>query len=199
VRVSEAVTLSSNDVGRPLELSGYLIVSSHLVCVVDDEATARSGRPHYGVLLNRDAIDVLLNRSDIPPLGGSSVSLTGNITLKGTVTHTGIANFPLYVPYIYEFTFLNDFGAWAFQIGDTFKDIYLLPPPTVGPRSLSILKPLFDPALTVIQLKRLLESKNEHCVGRHLRGDAFSQVIATIQAAGFAWRAEESGISRGIP
>lgn len=98
MRVSEAVTLSGNDFGRPLELSGYLIVSSHLVCVVDDESTARSGRPHYGVLLNRDAIDALLDRSDIPRLGGSSVSLTGNITLKGTVTHTGIANLPLYVP-----------------------------------------------------------------------------------------------------
>lgn len=198
MRVSEAVTLSSSRFRRPLQLSGYLIVSSHLVCVVEDESTARSGQPHVGILVNRDAL-AALDTFDIPRLGGSSVSITGNVSLKGTVTHTGIPNLPLYIPYIYEFTLSNDFGTWTFQLGDTFKDIYLLPPPTVAPRSLSVLKPLFDPALTVMQLKRLLESEKEYCVGRHLRGDALSQVIAIVEAAGFDWRADECDIDRGVP
>lgn len=198
MRVSEAVTLSSSGFRRPLELSGYLIVSSHLVCVVEDEATARSGRPHFGILVNREAIGAL-NKPDMQFLGGSSVSLTGNIALKGTVTNTGIPTLPLYIPYIYEFTFSNAFGSWTFQLGETFKDVYLVPPPTIASRSLAVLKPLFDPALTVVQLKRLLESEKEHCVGRHLRGDDFSKVVATIEAAGFQWRADESEIDRGVP
>ena len=198
VRVNEAVALTAVDLGRPLELTGYLIVSSYLVCVVEDQSTARSGRPHFGVLVNRDALGAL-DTVDIQPAGGSSVSIVGNITLKGTATQTGIPGFPLYVPYIYEFTFATDDGAWAFQIGETFKDIYLLSPPTVAPRSMPMLKPLFDPALTVMQLKRLLESETEHRVGRHLRGDAFSRIVATIEAAGFKWRAEECEIERGIP
>lgn len=198
MRVNEALTLTARDCGRPLELSGYLIVSSHLVCIVEDESTARSGRPHFGVLVNRDAIKAL-DTVDIPPLGGSSVSFVGNITLKGTVTQTGIPSLPLYIPYLYEFTFSTDGGSWAFQIGETFKDIYLLSPPTVAPRSVAMLKPLFDPALTVIQLKRLLESEPEHCVGRHLRGEAFSRVVAAIDAAGLMWRADDSEIVYGVP
>ena len=198
MRVSEAVTLSNSQFRRPLELSGYLIVSSHLVCVVEDKSTAESGRPHFGVLVNRDAIEAL-NTINIPLLAGSSISIVGNISLKGTVTHTGISVLPLYIPYIYEFTFHNDLGSWAFQIGDAFKNIYLLSRPTVTPQSIATLKPLFDPTLTVIQLKRLLEGELEHCVGRHVRGDTFSKLVATIEAAGLLWRAEECEISRGIP
>jgi hypothetical protein len=198
MRVSEAVTLPSNAFRRPLELSGYLIVSSHLVCVVEDEVTANSGRPHYGVLVNRDAIDAL-NAIDLPLLAGSSVSLVGNIALKGTVTHTGISAFPLYIPYIYGFTFSNDIGTWEFQIGEIFRDVYLLSRPTVAPQSIALIKTLFPPSVTVMELKRLLESEPEHCIGRHLRADAFSKLIQTIETAGFMWRAEECDIVRGIP
>lgn len=198
MRVNEAVTLPSRHFARPLELSGYLIVSSHLVCIVEDESTARSGHPHFGVLVNRDAIDAL-NTTEIPHLAGSSISIVGNIALKGTVTPTGIPGLPLYIPYIYEFTFSTEFGSWTFQIGDTFKNIYLLSRPTVAPRSIAMLRQLFDPALTVMQLKHLLENKLEHCVGWHLRGDAFSQVVATIEAAGLLWRADECEILRGVP
>jgi hypothetical protein len=132
-------------------------------------------------------------------LAGSSVSMVGDISLKGTVTHTGIAALPLYVPYIYEFTFSNDFGSWAFQIGDTFKNVYLLSQPTVSPQCTAALRPLFDPTLTVIQLKRLLESQREHLVGRHLRSEAISKLTAIIEASGLKWRAEECEIDRGFP
>lgn len=198
MRVSEAVTLPTSEFRRPLELAGYLIVSSHLVCVVDDEATANSGLPHYGVLIKRDAIDAL-NATDIPVLAGSSVSLVGNITLKGTVTHTGIPAFPLYIPYIYDFTFSNDFGAWAFQVGEVFRDVYLLSRPTVSTQSIAAIRSLFPPTVTVMQLKRLLEGEPAHCVGRRLRGEAFSKLVATIEAAGFRWRADECDIFGGIP
>lgn len=198
MRVSEAVSLSSSEFGRPIKLSGYLIVSTHLVCIVEDEATANAGRPHFGVLVNRDAIEAL-STIDIPRLAGSSISTVGNIALKGTVTYTGIPALPLYIPHIFEFTFSNDFGAWTFQNGDVFKDVYLLSRPTVSPRSIAMVKPLFDPTLTVRQLKRLLEGEQEHWVGRHLSGSAFSELVAKIEAAGFTWRAEECDIVRGMP
>jgi hypothetical protein len=199
MRVNEAVALASVGFRKPLELSGFLIVSSHLVCIVEDENTARSDLPHFGVLVNKAAIEAL-NAIDVPLRAGSSVSLVGDISLKGTATHTGIPSLPIYVPYVYEFTFsMKGAGSWSFHIGEPFKNVYLVVVGSLSASVLVALKPLFDPSIPVIQLKHRLESQRDHLVGEHVRGHELARLIATIQAAGLQYRVEECEIARGIP
>ncbi|MEY4563012.1 MAG: hypothetical protein RLZZ618_2289 [Pseudomonadota bacterium] len=199
MKVHEAVQLDSNALRTPLALEGFLIVSSHAICIVEDEAAHRSQVPHFGILVNPVAIEVL-HTMDIPLLAGSSVSIVGNIALKGTVTRTGIAALPLYVPYIYEFSFSAEgFGTRSFKVGDTFKNVHLQAPAELSAAALAALKPLFDPALPVVQLKRLLASKRSHLVAAHVRGEDLNTVVARIEAAGLEALVEESEVSRGEP
>jgi len=199
MRVHEAVNLSSSAFRFPLELEGFLIVSSHFICIVEDEGTARSNSPHFGILVNREAL-AALHSVDVPLLAGSSVSMVGNISLKGTVTHTGIASMPLFVPYVYEFTFAAEgIGTRLFKIGDTFKNVYLQSSPVLSAKEVAAVKSLFDPGMTIVQLKRSLEDRPYHLVAEHVRGEELNDVVAQVESAGFNVRIEECEISRGVP
>lgn len=199
MKVSELLALPDEAMRRPVEVSGYLIASSHLTYIVEDKVTAYSKQPHWGVVLNRDAITGLFE-GDVPFLGGSSVLLVGEISLKGTVNQTGMGMLPRYIPYVYEYRFSHsDYACWSFKIGDTFKDLYVLAPQSIKASGLAAIKSLFPPALTVLQLKAQLETQETHLVRTHIRGSELADVIEKIESAGFEWKVVECEIWRGVP
>lgn len=199
MKVSELLALPDDATRRPVELSGYLIASTHLTYIVEDKATAYSKQPHWGVVLNRGAIAGLFE-GDVPFQGGSSVELVGEISLKGTVTHTGMGLLPMYIPYVYKYRFSHsDYACWSFTIGDPFKDLYVLAPQTIKASSLAAIKSLFPASLTILQLKAQLEAREVHLVRTHVRGAELAEAIKNIESAGFQWKTVECEIWRGIP
>lgn len=202
MRVSEALQLSYEQYRHPIEISGHLVISSHFVCLYEDEAATRPGNWQRGILVSRAALHPLEEQL-FPCLVGTSVSLKGDITLKATITHTGIAITPAYLPYIYEFNFFMpgyvELPSFSYKHGDPFVDVFVNSPDHITARTLSVLKPLFPPALTVMQLKQILSEKNEHQVGEHVRGDQLKQIIDMLEDAGCRWHTKACEIFWGNP
>jgi hypothetical protein len=202
MHVSEALQLGYEQYCRPIEISGHLVISSHFTCLYEDETATRFDNWQRGILVNRAALNPLEEQL-FPCLVGTSVSLKGDITLKATITHTGIALTPAYLPYIYEFSFsmpgYSELPVFSYKHGDPFVDVFLQVPASVTAAVLTILKPLFPANLTVMQLRQILSGKSEHQVGQHVRGEEFQKLTAAIEEAGCKWHAKECLISRGMP
>jgi hypothetical protein len=199
MRVSEAIALPFEDHRKPVELEGKLIVSSHLVCIVDDHSSLNTSLLPPGILINREAVQKL-EEFDIPLLAGSSVSITGNITLKGTITHTGIALLPKYIPYVYEFSFSTErFERITVVNGDTFKNVYLIAPQDPSAKTIGAIRLLLYPHLTIMQVRSLLPSAADHLVAEHVRGEEIENLLRSISQAGCTWRTEECEIFWGRP
>lgn len=199
MQVSELLALPDEAMRHPVEVNGYLIVSSHLTYIVEDKATAYSDQPHWGVGLNRDAIAGVFE-GDVPLMGGSSVLLVGEVSLKGTVTRTGMGLLPMYIPYVYEYRFsVSDYACWSFKIGDTFKDLYLLAPQVIKASSLAAIKTFFPSSLTILQLKAQLGYREMHLVCPHIRGAELAEAIKKIESAGFNWKTHECETWLGVP
>ncbi|PXX41574.1 hypothetical protein [Undibacterium pigrum] len=202
MRVSEALELSDEHYLHPVEISGYLIISSHFVCLLEDEAASRSKNGQRGILVNRAALYPLEEQA-VPGLAGGSISIAGNISLKASITHTGIAITPAYLPYIYEFRFSMprhpEIPVFSYKHGDTFVDVYLQTPANLTASTLRLLKPLFPSSLNVMELKQLLTTVAEHQVGKHVRGEELQALISILDAAGCAWRTSECPIHWGAP
>lgn len=202
MRVSEALQLSYEQYLHPVEIDGFLIISGHFVCLLENEAASQSKEGQRGILVNRAALYPLEEQA-IPGLAGSSVSILGNIRVKATITHTGIAITPVYLPYIYEFSFsipgYPDIPAFSYKHGDTFVDVYLQAPGNLTAKTLSLLKPLFPSSLNIMELRRLLSEASEHQVAHHVRGEELQKVLGTLEAAVCQWRIEECKIHWGAP
>ncbi|MFZ6743551.1 hypothetical protein ACO0LC_10025 [Undibacterium sp. JH2W] len=202
MRVSEALQLSYEQYLYPVEISGYLIISSHFVCLFEDEAASQSKDGQRGILVNRAAL-YPLEEQLFPCKVGTSVSLVGDITLKATITYTGMPMTPVYLPYIYEFNFsmpgYPDIPAFSYKHGDTFVDVFLQVPKSLTAKSLSLLKPLFPASLNIMELRRLLSETSEHQIANHVRGEELQKLLGTLEAAACTWRTEECKIHWGAP
>lgn len=202
MRVSEALQLSYEQYLYPVEISGYLIISGHFVCLLENEAASQSKEGQRGILVNRAAL-YPLEEQLYPCMVGTSVSLMGDITLKATITYTGLPITPVYLPYIYEFSFSMprhpDLPTFSYKHGDTFVDVYLQAPGNLTAKTLSLLKPLFPSSLNVMELRQLLTTVAEHQVGKHVRGEELQALIGILDAAGCAWRTSECAIHWGAP
>lgn len=189
MNVSELI--ASERYALPVEVAGYLVVSSLLVYVVDSEQVFRSGAPHRGLLLRREAIAPLL-ALDLSPIAGSSVTHVGQVTLLGTVVSTGMTLLPLYMPHVYELRFRQapTGPEHHLRISEPFRDVYLKRPTQLPTAALRPLARFLDPQLSVLQVRERLLAQDELLLAEHLDGPALRTLLELLQSHDLAYRVE---------
>lgn len=199
MRVSEALKLRGEELRRPVNITGYLIISAHLVCIVESEEALRGDTVQGAILVNREALHPL-EEQNFPGMAGSSVKMCGDISLKATIRHTGLPLMPLYLPYIYEFTYSHiEVSDFHYVHGIPYVDIYLLCPEKIAAAPLKILKALFGNAMTIMEFRSFLQPHKKILVRKHVRGNELDLIKEVITQTGCSWHTEESEIHDGNP
>lgn len=187
--------IASERYGLPVEVSGYLIVSSLLTYVADSEQETRSATPQRGMIVNRGAL-APLESLDLPLRAGTSVTLSGHVTLLGTVVCSGISLLPLYMPHIYELRFRQtaDAPEHHIRISEPFCDVYLRRPNQIPSAALRPLAQYLDPQLNILQVRELLLAQDELLLVEHVNGSELRAVRELLDAHGLVYRLERTPI-----
>lgn len=187
--------IASERYGLPVEVEGYLIVSSLLTYVVDSEQEATSATPRRGLILNREAL-APLEALPLPLRAGTSVTLTGHIVLLGTVVHSGISLLPLYMPHVYELRFRQtaDAPEHHIRMSEPFCDVYLSRPNQLPSAALRSLARFLDPQLNIVQVREQLLAQDERLLVEHVNGSELRAVRDLLDAHGLSHRVERTPI-----
>ncbi len=181
MKPSEAARLPYEAHSRPVEIEGFLIASGVYSHLVDSEDILRSREPHFGILINHEAIRCL-ETLELDNYAGSWVGYTGHVRLKGTMTHTGFSMLPKYIYFLYYLTYWNDrIGTHEFHFSDTFKDVHLISPKSVRADLLRDIAPYFERTDTYMSIKSYLEENDRFLLQAHVQGEELEKTEALLR------------------
>lgn len=193
MNVSELIALGWDKCPHPVEVEGHLIISGSLNYLVDSEAQANSGQPHFGLLLPPKLTPLIEGIEGLALYAGSRVQYTGLARLQGAVRWTGLSLLPVSMDAVYELHFFTEPGApeHYFQPDSPSYSLHLQRPRDLSPEAMIDLKALLaGNSLNLMQLRKLLLGQRETCLSGELAGDALHTATALLDRHGLQYRLE---------
>ena len=182
MKPSEVAKLPTSAYSRPVEIEGFLVVSGPHTHILDENPYDDFPSPQLGVLLNPKAIDLLINDSSMLQLAGSMVRFTGKIELQGTMTHTGFSMLPVYVPFVYKFSFeAKNFERRDYHICDPYVRVVLSAGNQFDTAQLKKLKDVAAPEEPIMSFKRQLDGTTDLVLAKYVNDAALAELVDVLE------------------
>ena len=182
MKPSEVAKLPTSAYRRPVEIEGFLVVSGPHTHILDENPYDDFPSPQLGVLLNPKAIDPLIKDAGKIQLGGSMVRFTGKIALQGTITHTGFSMLPVYVPFVYKFSFeAKNFERRAYHVCDPYVRVVLSADNEFGTAQLKKLKDVAAPEEPIMSFKQKLDSTSDIVLAKYVNDGALAELVDVLE------------------